>query len=463
MRSNLEDLMRQADPAELHEMPPVTGDRDDPLYASILSRRGTTMVKETTDQIGEFGSEIRHRRWAPAVAFAAAFAIVVAAVGLMSLLRSEPAQPADEPAVETPTTLPVTSVAETTLPATSAAPPATEISWTRVPDQPAFENAAIGALSPLIAGGPGLMAVGDGAVFVSADGVAWDRIDLPWDNVGWVGQVYGVASGPEGTLVAVGNDGRDAAIWASTDGLSWNRVSSDVLGGPDFQSILRVVVGGPGFVAVGQDGSNAGVWVSPDGYGWTKVEDEDLLAGSEIKVSISDVKTGGPGLVAVGSAGLPEGDGFTGAAWVSRDGYQWDRLPNETFAAETGTTGLESTTVHPATGRLIAFGSEMWTSTDGYHWVVTERDLPSGGPVPGAEVAWYGQNAVAAGFDARFPSWLGTPWVSGDGGITWTQVDPDGSVFDASYDRAVSVAWFDGRWVVAGEDAEGGVIWIGTA
>jgi hypothetical protein len=459
MRSSLEELMRQADPAELYEMPPVTGDRDDPLYASILSRRGTNMSDPTTDQIGELQRESQRRRWTPAIAFAAAFVVLIVAIGLMSLLRSESPPTADEQPVATPTSVPVTSVTETTIPSTSAA---IEISWTRVPDQPAFENAAISQASPLIEGGPGLVAVGGSAVFVSADGIAWERVDLPWENVGWVGQAYGVASGPDGTLVAVGNDGRDAAIWVSADGLSWSRVSSDVLGGPDFQNILRVVAGGPGFVAVGQDGSNAGLWVSADGYDWTKVEDDDLLAGSEINVSISDVEVGGPGLIAVGSAGLWDGDGVTGAAWVSRDGYRWDRLPNGTFAAETGTTGLGSVTVDPATGRLVAFGSEMWTSSDGHHWVVTERDLPSGGPVAGAEVAWHGQDAVAAGYDARYPSWLGTPWVSGDGGMSWTQVEPDGSVFDTSYDRTVSVTWFSGRWVVAGEDAEGGVIWIGT-
>jgi hypothetical protein len=122
MRGNLEDLMRQADPAELYEMPPVTGDRDDPLYASILARKGITMADIATDQVARRRVGAQRRRWAPAVAFAAAFVIVITAVGLMSLLRSESTQPADEPAVVTPTSAPMTTVPVTTLPPTSAAP-----------------------------------------------------------------------------------------------------------------------------------------------------------------------------------------------------------------------------------------------------------------------------------------------------------------------------------------------------
>jgi hypothetical protein len=212
-----------------------------------------------------------------------------------------------------------------------------------------------------------------------------------------------------------------------------------------------VAAAGPGFVAVGQDGSNAGVWVSPDGYEWTKIEDDALVAGDQ-PLLMEDVVASGPGLVAVGSAGF-WGTSVDGAAWVSPDGYSWERLPGDTFAAESGDTGLGSMTVHPVTGRLIAWGSEMWTSTDGYNWVVTERDMPFGGPPAGAEVAWSGDVAVAAGMDAAL-----SLWVSGDAGSTWTRVEPLEPEFDDFNDQAQGVAWFNDRWVVTG----GGVIWIGT-
>ena len=82
-----------------------------------------------------------------------------------------------------------------------------------------------------------------------------------------------VAGGPG--LVAVGYDGprgyKDAAAWTSPDGLSWARVPHDdaVFGGDDSQGMNSVAAGGPGLVAVGYDASggekNAAVWYwTPD-------------------------------------------------------------------------------------------------------------------------------------------------------------------------------------------------------
>jgi len=105
-------------------------------------------------------------------------------------------------------------------------------------------------------------------------------------------------------------------------------------------------------------------------------------------------------------------------------------------------------TVHPSTGRVIAWGSEMWASTDGRHWIPTERDASLGGPPPGAQTAWNGANGVAAGMD-----WAFSLWVTGDFDAHWTCVEP---VFDDYDDQAEAAAWFNDRWVVAGS----GTIWI---
>ena len=180
---------------------------------------------------------------------------------------------------------------------------------------------------------------------------------------------------------------------------------------------------------------------------------EDLLAGDDINVSMYDIEVAGPGLVAVGSAGLFDGAGVTGAVWLSRDGYQWERLPRDMFAAESGDTGFQSMTVHPTTDRIIAWGSEMWTSPDGRQWVVTELDASLGGPPPGGQTAWDGATGVAAGMD-----WAFSLWVTGDAGANWTRVEPVEPEFDDYADQAEAVAWFDDRWVVTGN----GVIWIGT-
>jgi hypothetical protein len=84
-----------------------------------------------------------------------------------------------------------------------------------------------------------------------------------------------VAGGPG--LVAVGHDssGGDnaAAVWTSADGLVWSRVPHDeaVFGGPNSMRMNSVVVGGPGLVAVGwrDSGSltDAAVWMSPPPWG----------------------------------------------------------------------------------------------------------------------------------------------------------------------------------------------------
>jgi hypothetical protein len=86
------------------------------------------------------------------------------------------------------------------------------------------------------------------------------------------------------------NNESDAAVWTSVDGLTWTRVPHNeaVFGGPSNQSMLDVVVGGPGLIAVGyaHDGvdRDAAVWTSPDGLTWTRVpHDEATFGGPEIE------------------------------------------------------------------------------------------------------------------------------------------------------------------------------------
>jgi hypothetical protein len=466
--NDLSVLVRNANPV------PTIDHLSDEEFSAALAAIETSLA-EHPKRVSPVLQRLRMR---PVVVFAAAMAIVALVVAVPLLLLATREGEVTEPTTVTSTIAPTTTAATTTtVPTTTTAvevvvPPAPEITWTRVPQQPAFENAQIGQWGAAITeGGPGLVAVGHvwerfenlhAAMFVSSDGETWDRIDTPWDRAGDFTILQDVIAGPGGTLVAVGSDPNDAAVWISTDGYMWSKISAGAFGGPDVQGMLGVVVGGPGFVAVGDDGSHAGVWVSPDGYEWSKVEDDDLLAGEDLSVSMYDVAAGGPGLVAVGSAGLWDGDGVTAAVWVSPDGYNWERLPRDTFDAESGDWGMQSMTVHPATGRLIAFGSELWTSTDGRHWVVTELDPldtspgAPGAPPAGSEVAWHTNTAVAAGLDMAF-----SLWVSGDTGSNWSRVEPVEPAFDDFADQAVAVAWFGDRWVVAGAGRDGGVIWIG--
>ena len=136
----------------------------------------------------------------------------------------------------TATTTSVTSASTTT---STATPPTTtttvidlsEGDWARVPhDEAIFGGDYDQVMLSVVAGGPGLVAVG------------YNK---------W------------------GHD-RDAAVWTSPDGLTWARVPHDeaIFGGDNDQEMRSVVAGGPGLVAVGRSGSeswsrgsaNAAVW-----------------------------------------------------------------------------------------------------------------------------------------------------------------------------------------------------------
>jgi len=157
------------------------------------------------------------------------------------------------------------------------------LTWNRAPhDEAAFGGTVDESMYSVVAGGPGLVAVGsdssggdrDAAVWWSVDGLVWNRVpddEAAFGGTGGRGRwMYSVVAGGPG-LVAVGTDSSgadvDAAVWWSVDGLTWNRVPHDeaAFGGTDNQEMYSVVVGGPGLVAVGTDWSggdaDAAVWV----------------------------------------------------------------------------------------------------------------------------------------------------------------------------------------------------------
>ena len=179
------------------------------------------------------------------------------------------------------------------------------------------------------AGGPGLVAVGidwpdelpsaRAAIWTSVDGIVWDRVPHDENVFDGFGHQRADSVAVVGTrVVAVGVDRKaraniDAAVWISDDGMAWQRVTHEdaALGEGE---MWDVTVGGPGFVSVGFIGtaltnSDAAVWTSIDGVIWDRVpHDEDLFGG----VEMWSVAAGGPGLVAVGS------DGPDAAVWTSQ-------------------------------------------------------------------------------------------------------------------------------------------------
>ena len=251
------------------------------------------------------------------------------------------------------------------------------ISWSQVAhDDTVFGELEAGPprISSVTSGGPGLVAVGDvrsgqgassnGVVWTSQDGTSWSRV--PHDD-----EIFGrseagrccthmtdvVAGGPG--LVAVGADwvgdepgGSEddgvsrAVVWTSSDGIVWSRVPHDeaVFGGASMSS---VTVGGPGLVAVGaaEAGANTSVpavWISADGLNWSRIPHDDAVFGVGSPASTGPIGTGltavapaGPGLVAIGSGFLQTATSpaeewiAVGAIWTSVDGVAWSRVPED--------------------------------------------------------------------------------------------------------------------------------------
>jgi hypothetical protein len=210
-------------------------------------------------------------------------------------------------------------------------------SWSWVPhDESVFGTDAVRwAMRSATAGGPGLVAVGsqlsgwgrpggDAAlVWTSPDGMSWTRVphDAVFDDAAMASMIAG---GPG--LVAVGSVGNTAAVWTSQDGETWSRAV--VLRGqtatPSGLSVVTdVTVGGPGLVAVGRDTSSAAVWTSPDGNTWTPTSQDEAVFGGEGIQGMSSVTAGGPGLVAVGD------DHGRAAVWTSIDGFVWSRVRHD--------------------------------------------------------------------------------------------------------------------------------------
>jgi len=213
--------------------------------------------------------------------------------------------------------------------------------WSRVPhDEAVFGGRGNLFMNSAAAGGPGLVAVGGthnwqtgdpAPVWTSSDGITWSRVaddETVFPGAGPEGVSSVTAGGPG--LVAVGQgdsptgDEDVAVVWTSPDGITWSRVSHDeaVFGGEGDQIMNSVTVSEPGLLVavgtvMGPESIHSIAWTSPDGISWSRVSgDEDAFGEGEV---INSVTMGGPGLVAVGYAWVP---GFepsfpVAAAWVA--------------------------------------------------------------------------------------------------------------------------------------------------
>lgn len=263
------------------------------------------------------------------------------------------------------------------------------LAWTQAAPDPVFEGALLHAV---IAGGPGLVAVGadrEGPqAWFSADGVTWELASVPPVPEGvyidedhadaWMQDV--AVEGDR--LVAVGsialsmgpNSYRyDPVMWTSTDGTTWVEVDLDLNVFTETTEFRSVAAGPSGFVAVGrylQTGSccleTPGLWWSNDGLEWSSVSQghDAFVADRESDFGVHAVAAGAGGYVAVGVDSrcryFPRVCPVAEAAvWVSADGRNWARVSSDPVF-RVGRTGPILMRAVAAWGSRFVAAGEYW-------------------------------------------------------------------------------------------------------
>lgn len=359
---------------------------------------------------------------------------------------------------------------------TPATTPAVGVDWARLPNDEAMLGGADNQwMAAVVAGGPGLVAVGldrsggdeDAAVWTSVDGLHWARAAHDEATFGGPGPQWmnAVAAGGPG-LVGVGSDAsggeQDAAVWTSPDGLAWTRVTHDeaTFGGSGDQWMNSVAADGQGLVAVGGDistgESDAAAWTSVDGIAWARVATAGEALGGAGDQRMHSVVGGGPGLVAVGidAAG---GDADV-AVWTSAGGDRWTRITHEEavfggagdqWANSVAVGGPGFVTVG-GEGTEETFDAAAWTSVDGVVWARVDDVTALGGT--GDQwlntVTGGGPGLVAVGGTGSEGEYDGAAWTSVDG-LTWGRVPPDSSAFGGPGDQVLVGATRGGPGLVA--------------
>jgi hypothetical protein len=358
-----------------------------------------------------------------------------------------------------------------------------DMDWSRIESgKSVFGGSGDQVMNSVVAFDSGYVVVGsdesggdmDAAVWVSPDGLSWERVSHDESSLGGDGpqRMNDVVAGGPG-LVAVGADGSgegpvDAAVWTSTDGTTWEKVFVEALEGDrGVQEIEAIVVTDSRLVAVGWDGVSDGsavVWTSDDGFGWSRVPLDAAVVGKGS--TMVGVTVGGPGLVAIGSIT------YDPAVWVSQDGLAWSLCADGTdlARAQTAVTSIGDQIV--AVGRTETSGGDfdagVWTSRDAKEWAVATEDAQSlGGPfdqwVSGVDSGEAGIYAVGY---SQTPNGTTVPaiWTSTDL-VTWSSVPIElSSASDEPFVEVTDVVIGDTTGVAVGfagtVSNSDGAVWI---
>jgi hypothetical protein len=240
------------------------------------------------------------------------------------------------------------------------------------------------------------------AIWSSADGLAWDRANVPSP-----GRFSDLVAGP-GALVAVGDPYQeDTPLWRTTDGVGWQRKTNDF----GSQRISAASATDEGFVAFG-----SALWTSPDGLAWTETPSDSGLALAAL--GVRKIVRAGDRLVAL--AGGAAGAGGPISVWTSTNLVEWTHVADLDHSRNITSLVMASGPL----GWLVAGSTEfgdgqvhrMWRSSDGMSW--------QGVPSPVGTVNDIFVDAV--GFIAVGWVYTGGGCVlepSDIRGLTWTSLD----------------------------------------
>jgi hypothetical protein len=208
------------------------------------------------------------------------------------------------------------------------------VDWERVADPDGvFGGEGTQRIHAVVPGGPGLVAIGESgprddldlAIWVSANGVDWERVEDSGGVLGGPGHqvAYSASSNADGMLIAGGFEGfegdYDGAVWTSSDGVTWSHVGRIAFEIPDDQVIHSVAQVGGGWVAAGWtfDGGdqNGAIWASEKGLTWVPVDAQAAGLAGPGNERIESVAASGVELMAVG---IELSDTAEGAVWIGQ-------------------------------------------------------------------------------------------------------------------------------------------------
>ena len=107
--------------------------------------------------------------------------------------------------------------------------------------------------------------------------------------------VTAVTGGPHG-FVATGQAGGEAAVWLSADGEAWERVAEGGFASPVRLELNAASATAAGYVVVGTlgqcvyypcPGQEIVIWTSADGRSWSRIPGTDLAAGAQAYRSVA--------------------------------------------------------------------------------------------------------------------------------------------------------------------------------